>query len=855
MTENKDSSSLPRLARWLLARIVRFDDFGFAEGDLSEIFAREAATKGKLSAWLWIFSETLRSFPAFIRTNMIWGLIMLKNYLKVTLRNVKRFKGYTFINIAGLSIGLTCSIFILTWVRGETNYDRFHENSSDIYRIYLEGRYADAQVSAFLSTPGPLAPALKAEIPEIIDTSRYLEITHALSRADKHFTMEGCFVDPSFLEMFTFPSLNKNAKTEFSDPNSIVLTKKAAERLFGDKMAEGETVQVRDWFDLKVSGIVADIPENSHIQFDFLLPFILLENLGLNLEDWHTQNYTTYVQLQGSVPVENVIAKAQNLYLSHWTDSSYTMNFQPLTQIHLRDYRGGGPINSVYIFMAAAIFILLIACINFINLSTARSLVRAKEVGMRKTIGAHRGQIVKQFVLESLFFAFLSYGLAVILIRIFQPFFSILAGKPLDLNFLDHGFILGSMVMILLIGLGAGLYPAFLLSSFKPADVLKGTHRSGSSGSILRKGLVIFQFSISILLLVCVLIVLSQLGFIKHKDLGLGRENVVSFRMTGNLSKQYNPLKAEILENPDVSSVTRISNLPIRRRSSTDGVSWEGKQDADQKILMHTLFVDSDFCRTFDVKISEGEFFSATSLSDKFQGFVVNQTAVSSMGLESPIGKTMEAWGLRGQILGVVQDFHFRSIRNPIEAMILVEMPSEYSILCAKIVRENQLQTLAFLEEKIRQFDPGYSYGFQFLEEEIDNLYKAEQSGSRILGSFTVLAVFISCLGLFGLALFLTERRTKEIGIKRILGASVFNLIWQLTKDFSKWVLLANLFAWPVAYLSMIRWLQEYAFRTPIRLWIFFTAAALTLVIAILTVSYQAIKAARTNPVNSLRYE
>jgi putative ABC transport system permease protein len=854
MADKNTPFKLPRPARWLLARIVRHDDYGYAEGDLSEMFESEASVRGRGHAWRWFFSEALRSFPAFFRTNMTWGLIMLKNYIKVTLRNMKRFKGYTFINLTGLAIGLTCSILILLWVRDEMSYDRFHENSSALHRIYLKGRYSDASISAFLSTPGPLAPALKADIPEIVDTSRFLRVEQTLVSGDKRLTMAGCFVDPSFLDMFTFPSLDKNARASLSGPNSMVLTEEAEERLFGDDVSTGKTVQIKDWFDLNVSGVITNIPENSHIQFDFLLPFKLLERFGLNLEDWGTQNYITYVQLQGNITLENVEAKVQGFLQKNRPDSSYTLHLQPLTQIHLHDYKGGGPINSVYIFTAVAILILLIACINFINLSTARSLVRAKEVRMRKTVGARRGQIVKQFVLESLFFAFLSYCLAIILMRVFQPVFNNLAGKQLTLDLLDYRVVLGSAAIIVLIGIGAGIYPAFFLSSFTPAHVLKGAHKSGSNGSLLRKALVIFQFSISILLMVCVLVVFSQLGFIKHKDLGMGRENVLSFQLTGNLSRQYDPLKAEILKNPGVQSVTRISNLPIQRRSSDDSVSWEGKQDTE-KILMHFLFVDSDFDQTFEVKMAEGKFFSEHFQSETFQGFVVNQTAVKAMGLESPLGKTLEAWDLKGQILGVVRDFHFRSFHNLIEPLILVVISGEYHYLCVKIKGENLAQTLTFLEKTIKRFDPGYTYGFLFLEEEIENLYRAEQSGSNILGYFTVLAIFISCLGLFGLALFLTDQKTKEIGIRRVLGASVFSIIRQLTKDFSKWVLLANIIAWPVSYIAMNRWLQNFAYKTPIRIWFFFSSAVLALVIALLTVGYQSIKAARSNPVKSLRYE
>jgi len=854
MTNKDNPFKLPRPARWLLARIVRYDDYSYAEGDLSEMFENEASAKGRGQAWRWFFSEALRSFPAFIKTKMTWGLIMLKNHLKITLRNMKRFKHFTLINLAGLAIGMTCFIFILLWVWDEMSYDKFHENSSDIYRIYLKGRYSGAGIDAFLSTPGPLAPALKADIPEIVDTSRYLFIERTLVRGGKRLNMAGCFVDPSFLDMFTFSSLNKKEKANFSGLSSMIMTEEASEKLFGEDDSVGKTVQVTDWFDLNVSGVIENIPKNSHIQFDFLMPFKLLDQLGLNLEDWGTQNFITYVQLQPDMKLENVGAKVQGFLQKNRPESPYTLHLQPLTQIHLHDYKGGGPINSVYMFTTVAVLILLIACLNFINLSTARSMVRAKEVGIRKIVGAHRSQIIKQVVLESFFFAALSYGIAIILIKTFQPLFNTLAGKQLTLDFLDYRVALGSVAIIVLVGLGAGSYPAFLLSSFTTACALKGANKSGSNVSPMRKTLVVVQFSISILLIVCVLIVFSQLGYIKHKNLGLNRENILSFQLTGNLSRQYIPLKAELLKNPVVGSVTRISNLPIRRRSSDDSVSWEGKRD-DEKLLMHFLFIDYDFDQTFCVKMAEGNFFTEHVQTDKFQGFVVNQTAVKAMGMDFPLGKTLEVMGQKGEIIGVVKDFHFRSLHYPIEPLILITMFDDYNNLCVRIRGGDLPQTLTFLEETINRFDPGYTHGYIFLKSEIDKLYRAEQRGSKILGYFTSLAVFLSCLGLIGLAIFLTEQRTKEIGIRRVLGASVFSVACQLTKDFLKWVLLSNIIAWPISYFIMNRWLQNFAFRTSIRIWFFITSAVLALVIALLTVGFQSVKAAYANPVDSMRYE
>jgi putative ABC transport system permease protein len=785
---------------------------------------------------------------------------MIRSYFKIAVRNLIRHKGFSFLNISGLAIGMVCTLLILFWVQHELSYDHYNENGRNIYRILQHIQYSE--IVTWAINQGPLGPALKEEIPEIEEQARFCFSRWRMKYKGQVFVDSGGYTDPSLFKMFTLPFVEGDPDTALADPRSVVLTEQLAQKIFGDEEPLGKTIQVADQYDFKVSGVLKNIPDNSHLNFEFLANMDFAKEVGRTVDYWKNSHFTTYVQLPESASLEEVNKKIYNFLDAKPTLEDWEkLSLQPLFKIHLAsgigyDAFGTGNAKYVVIFSVAALFILLIACINFMNLSTARSLLRSKEVGLRKVVGAFRGQLIRQFLGEAIFQALIAMVLAVGLGILLLPAFNQLARKSFEADmFLRPDTILSCLAVVLVTGVLAGCCPAFILSGFRPVAVLKGTAQSVGKGSVFRRILVVFQFSVAVILMVGSLVIYSQIHFMMNKDLGYDKENLVTLDLNENIQKNYEAFKNELIGNPNILNVTRVSGLPTYGYYfSNSRWNWEGK-DPDKDILFRANFVDYDYLETLGVPILLGRAFSQDYGADKM-GILINETSQKAMDFDDPIGKRVTL-GEENEfhIIGVVKDFHYVSLRTEIEPLILLLAPERSSSIVVRIQSENTPRTLEFMGGVWERFAGDYAYDYRFLDERLDALYRSEERVGRIINIFTVLSIFVSCLGLFGLASFMALRRTKEIGIRKVLGATVSGIVALLTKEFSRWVLVANLFAWPVSYLAMNRWLKEFPYRADINLWLFLLTGLMTLMVALFTVSYQALRAALSNPADSLRYE
>jgi putative ABC transport system permease protein len=785
---------------------------------------------------------------------------LLWNYFKIAFRKIKRQKGYSFINIAGLAIGIACCILILLWVQDELGYDRFHKNVNEIYRVIAEESLPSGEQVQYVPTPPALAPALKEDFTEIVNASRIRPGGRTLVKyGDKLFYEERViFTEASFFELFTFPFIRGDSKTALSDPFSIVLTEEMAEKYFGEEDPMAKILRIGNQFDFQVTGVIENIPPNSHLRFDFYVPFILLTRFGQDINRWDDNSYYTYVLLQKNVPYQSVKEKISSSIKKHRPVDTHTLDLQPLTRTHLYsnflfDIGEHGDIKYVFIFSVLASFILIIACINFMNLATARSGHRAKEIGMRKVIGANRKDIIKQYLGESILLSFIALIFAVLLIELFLPAFSSLSGKTLKLDLFSNGQVIFGLIGIAIIsGILSGSYPAFFISAFRPVKALKGVLKTGGKSSSFRKILVVAQFAITIALIIGTVVVFNQLNFIKNRKLGYEKEHLLYIPLNGEILRKYEAVKNELLKNPNFINVTLSSDLPTDTVHRWGGLDWPGKNPEDSReIYFYT--VDFDFVKTFRIEMKEGRDFSINFPTDK-SNYIVNEKAASVMGLEKPVGQWFSLRGEKGTIIGVMKDFNFKSVRTEVEPLIL-RIANYYNYMFVRIRPGHTHEAISFLKRNWKSYSPNFPLEYHFLDAQFDNLYLAEHRLGTIFKYFTFLAVFIACLGLLGLAAFMAEQRTKEIGIRKVLGAKVSGIVLMLSKEFAKWVLIANIIAWPVAYFAMSNWLQNFAYRTSIGIWTFVLSAALALTIALLTVSFQAVKAATSNPVDSLRYE
>ncbi|MFC2156502.1 ABC transporter permease [Acidobacteriota bacterium] len=833
--------------------------------DMEDVFKEIEKEKGKSQACKWYWIEALgAAFKEFI-FSIRGSLAMIKNYLKIALRNMTKHKGYSMINLAGLTIGITVCLFILLWVRDEVSFDRFHENADQIYRLTEIQRNTDGSEFLVAVTPELLGPGITADYPEVIDFSRFRILGRTLvSYGDNHIYESGfAFADPSFFKMFTFPLLEGNPETILDSMEKIVISESAAKKYFGSENPIGKTLKVSNRLPFIVSGIMKDIPTNSHMRFDILGHFdVLIKTIGYS-GGWWNNNFYTYIQVMENADIKK-LSDEVFLYMKKPSPTARTrIRMQPLLDIHLRsnyaiDLYGATQDRSQYvlIFTVVAIVVLLIACINFMNLATARSGLRSKEIGLRKVVGARRNEIIRQFFGESILFAVFACVIAAGVVRILLPVFNSLTGKTMSSDFFKEPLILLIFLGIgLFTGFLSGIYPALFLSAFRPTSIFRGEALTETRSALFRKALVISQFSLSIVFIAGTLIISNQLKYIQTRQLGFDKEAIIHFRIQSRLYNNFGSFKYELTKNPGIKSVTKSSDLPTYTVHSTSGFRWEGMNPED-RMLIHQYTVGYDFLKTLGMEIVAGRDFSHEYKSDANNGaFVVNETAVRLMGYTNPVGKMLTLWDLNAPIIGVVKDFHYKSLHTEIEPLIMRINPQNDRHVFVRIDTENVAGNIEAIESVYQKFAPEFPLEFSFLDESLDSLYRNDKRVGSIFQIFTGLAIFISCLGLFGLASFLIERRTKEIGIRKILGADLGRIFMILSHDFLKWVAVANIIAIPVSYYVMGKWLDNFAYRTDIGALVFITAAGMALGIALLTVSYHSIRAALSNPVDSLRYE
>jgi putative ABC transport system permease protein len=862
-----DPARPPRLARLLLSCMKRYMQEHAVQIELEEEFEEIADHKGRLFAILWYWGQVVYSVPAYFRLHLTMGGTMLSNYLKIALRNIKRNKAYSIINIAGLSVGITCSLLILLFIRFETSYDRYHPNADHIYRVIFASQTEFMGTNKQAFTPGPLAQALKDEFPEVRQTARIEEAGSdaSLSFENISFTEEAFYcTDPGYLEMFAVSLFKGDPETALLDPFSLLMSETMAAKYFGNGEPLGKILRLNDRYDFQVTGVFRNIPQNTHFHPDFLASFKTLDSLyGVrSLSSWNGFNYQTYIQLEeGTFPAE--FEKKMTAFLREKGPDSLSYLLQPLTGIHL-----GGNIpgelaqNShvlyMYIFAAIAVLIILITCCNYINLATARLAQRANEVVMRKVVGAKRGQLIRQFLGESFVFTGFALICALGLLIAFLPSFNAFAGTKLDLALLKTPQILaGITVLFVAICLASGYYPALYLSSLKPAQTLKSGKIRGSRGSrIFRNALVTIQFAITTMLIISTITIRKQMTFITNEYTGQMKDVIVTLPVNQSnsaIQKKIDVFKEKLKKDPAILRVSASSWLPTRIRAGNYAL-WDDKRE-DQKVLFHNLEADYDFCDVYGISVIEGRGFSKDFPSDPEQAYLVNETAVNAMQVDNPIGKSFGYPNHQGVIVGVIRDFHFVPMHQPIKPLAVRLKTAEMRFISIKIDPIRLSQTLRFVETEWKEITPGFAFAYSFFDEAVDELYRSEERLNLSLRFFSVLAVFLACLGLFGLVLFSIEQRTKEVGIRKILGAGTVDIVVLLSKDFLRWVVVANVIAWPLSFYAVNKWLQSFAYRTSLDLFVFAAATSTVVGISVLTIAYQAVKAAVTNPVDSLRYE
>ena len=787
---------------------------------------------------------------------------MIKNYILTAVRNLKKHPSFSFINIVGLAIGMACSILILLWVQDELKFDKWHPKKDRIERVLVR-LFNNGEPFLVGVTPAALAPNMQKDFPEIEHVCRFKNWGAWLFKYKdgEYIQANSAAIDSTAFDVFGFKFLMGNPEGALVDAHSVVLTEELSKRIFGEINPIGEVLEVKGRGAFKVTGVIADV-DHSHINFEFLFPFQIIKDDGENIDEMGqgSYNFTTYFLLKNQNQSSAVNDKL-NRYLNKFSEEDETELFsQPLNDIYLKsdfayDFTIRGDLNSVITFSAIAFLVLLIACINFMNLTTARSSNRAKEIGLRKVVGAKRRNVVSQFFSESIFMSVLSFVIALIVVVLLLPKFNELAGKELSPHSIAEPMILVMLIGIAIVtGILAGSYPALYLSAFNPIKVLKGKLSNGAKSSLLRKSLVIIQFTLSVALIISTILISQQIKYINNKDLGYNKHQLVYLGLNENLRQNYETIKQQLLTNPNITGVTTSRVLPVYACPSFTLSGWEGNED-DRSMTLHFIGIGYDFFKTMEIEMAEGRVFSEEFASDTINSIIVNQEAVKQMGMENPIGKTLDLFGEQSYIVGVMKDFNFNNVKNKIAPLMLHIAPDEARTCFIRIGANDVEKTLEYIETTWKSFEPDFEFNYRFMDETLEGLYRAEQRSNTLINYFTIFAIFISCLGIFGLASFMAEQKTKEIGIRKVMGASVPTIVRMFSTEFTKLVIIGNILAWPLAYYAMSKWLENFAYHTSLKWWMFALGAVLSIAVVILTISYQSYKAATKNPAESLRYE
>jgi putative ABC transport system permease protein len=861
----------PLIPYSFLKLLLKGEEFYEFSDDLEEIYRymMESQSRWRAKAWYWF--RILESLPGITVDKIYWRMVMIKNYFKIALRNFKRNKVYSLINVAGFAVGMACCLLILVYIRHELSYDRYHKDGERIYRIVQDIRTQTAN-RVFAPISPMVAPTLKAEYPQIENAARALTTSSRLVRREEKLFYEDRFMyaDQELFDVLTIPFIRGNPREALLRPNTLVISERTVLKYFGHDDPLGKTLEINQQ-EYEVTGIAADPPDNTHLKYDLIASMETLAEWE-EMANWFSTMFYTYLKLRPGVNMGEFSQQVSRLADKHVGEQlkqfgdTYHYFLQPINSIHLHSnlrYEAEPPGNPLYvaIFSYVGLFILLIAGLNFMNLSTARSANRAKEVGLRKVVGAQKPQLIGQFLGESLLVTLLSLGLAMIITRVTIPLINNLTGLTLSFSELLGPVVLLSLIGgAVLVGLAAGIYPAFVLSAFRPVATLKGLLRSGSHGFALRTVLVIIQFAISVVLIFGTLVVSRQFNFMKNQYLGFEKEQKLIIPLRGGISvtENYESVKDLFSNHPSITGATVSSSVPGRGVSNF-GINLVGEEDTKNQSMFH-LYFDHDFIPLYGIEMVAGRVFQKEIRTDIRGAFLINEAAVKAFGWSSPeeaLGKRLKTGfgGRTNPIIGVTRNFHYRGLQSEVEPLVMEFQPDLFRYLTLSIDISNLKEVLAFVESQWKAMFPGNPYESFFLDTDFDQQYKAEEQVGKIFGIFTFLGLFIACLGLLGLASFTAESRTKEIGIRKVLGASVAGIAVMLSKQFTKWVLLSSIIAWPFAYYFMNKWLKNFAYRTSIDIATFLLSGLLVLVIALLTVSFQSIRAAVANPADSLRYE
>jgi putative ABC transport system permease protein len=786
---------------------------------------------------------------------------MLRNYIKTAWRNLLKNKFYSVINIAGLTASLAIGILILLWVQDELSFDAFHKNTPDIYRVELFGG-TGASRQIWQSIVAPMGVLAKQQLPEVKEEVRITNngFYSLYKYQNKVFGDEHvAFADPSIFSVFDFPLVHGNAAKPFTDDNSVVITKKTAKKYFGDEDPIGKVISADDKVNFTISGVIDDFPKNSSIDYDMIMPLkfhikkMLTDNkIDLN-NDFNFYSYQTYLLLKPGTSLKSLPARLTKIHVGKNpvdTDAEYLL--EPLAKLHLYNADGTNKgIETVRIFIIVALLILVIACINYVNLSTARSMLRSKEISMRKIVGAAKAHLFLQFIIETTLLFLIATILAFGLIVILMPVFNQISGKQLVFNLGDYH--IWTVILFTIAGTlaASSVYPAMLLSSFEPLKALKGKISAGIGDIVFRKILVVTQFVFSIILIVGTIVITGQLNYIRSKQLGYDKSHTFAFWMR-DMGKHYDAVKAELLKNPSVMAVTRSNSNIVRIGGISGDNDWEGKA-ANQTFIVHPMAIDKDFISFFKMKMVLGKSFTG-AVADTTH-LILNEAAIKEIGMKNPIGKRFREWKINGTIIGVVKDFHFASMKEQIAPAVFYYHPNDFGSIYIKTTGRDAPKAIAAAQTQFKQYNGQYPFNYTFLDDIFDSLYRGEQREGTLFNYFAGIAILISCLGLLGLAAYTAQVRTREIGVRKVLGATVSNIVGLLAHDFIKLVFIAIIIATPIAWYAMNKWLEDFAYRISINWWVFLLAGCLAVVVAFITISFQSIKAALTNPVKSLRSE
>ena len=865
--------SPPRFIKLLVSKLSVYENEHALTDAIEEEYFERRDRLGPFISRIWYWLCAVGVLFHYLNFSFYWRVTMFINYLKITLRNIKRNKTYSLINISGLVVGFTCFVLIFLYVRYEKSFDAFHENLDCIFRVMTrDPGNTERGNDTWAASSAAIAPTLMEEFPEVNSATRIRPVGRLLlSKEEKNFYERGLYTDEHFFDVFSFPLIRGDRNKVLDNPLSIIISERLAMKFFGNDDPIGRTLNCVHG-DMEVTGIVENVPENSHIQFDWIISFKLIKasierNRNPQFFWWGALNYYTYCMLKDTsfkdILGEKIAASMNKRYRDFgWKDMEYEYILQPLKSIHLQsrlnfEFSVNNSGKLILLFSIIAIFILVIACINSTNLSSAHAAKRMKEIGIRKMVGGQRSQIFWQFTGESLLISTLSLIIAAGIVCVFIPAFNGFVERNIDLKWiLEWSFGLYMLAFLLVSSLLAGLYPAVVLSSFKPADAVKDKTGVPDKGRKFRNLLVMFQFSITIALIISSLVMFLQIRYIQKRPLGYNREHVVVLRLSDpGIRKNFTAFKDTILQSPNVIQVTTSDALPTSVGNTWGGGKFLTDEGVVQKLRTKLLWIDFDFLDFYQMEILQGRNFSEKYGTDPSTAVILNETFVRNLNWSSPVGQRIRIYNNEEKVVvGVVKDFHFQSLHNEIIPIIIFCRPNNRNFHI-RISADNIPETLGYIRRTYDGFKTRYPFEYFFLDDSFNQMYSSEQKLGQMLAFFSGLGIFIACLGMFGLASFTAKRRTKEIGIRKVLGASVLKIVILLSGGFTKWVVIANFIAWPAAYYAMHKWLQSFAYRIGLGIGIFLFAGLVALGIALLTVSVQTFKAATANPVDSLRYE